>query len=735
MNFMNGIEDKEVFRFYYTEGGEAMSVFNEQNNTFAKFTNDVELIITNVSDNANKGDINVLQKLILNFKNKTEDFYSENRKLNIGVIGQVKAGKSSFLNTVLFNGQEILPKASTPKTATLTKMEYSNENSIQIEYYSIEEWEVLEDNARIDLDEEIYTSAREIVGMAKRFGVEPQKYLEIGMENIKFDTYDDLVAHLNDYVGEDGKFTPIVKAVTLFLNKEEFKEISIVDTPGLNDPIASRTIRTKEFMEVCDVVFFLSQSGSFLDKSDWVLLSSQLPQKGVKKLVLIASKYDSGIRDVLRVQEEDDIFGEDENTADNIPKACKIIKSKLRKRAKAKVEEFVKDLEVRESSSELIEVTKQCAEPILVSSLAYNMANKSEDEFTSEEKNIYNALNQFSNDMESDLKLLGNIDAVRQIFDSVISEKQEILEQKSKSFIPNATEELKQLLTNFREKAKKRLSILSSNDREALLAQKRSMEIQIGNIKADIASVFGELNVKLELERAKGVRELRESSKDYIGIKDKSGIVTRESYYTTGHFFWKKIHPYKYEEHYSYCIAADAIENLRKYSIDAVNQVEEVFSDALQLKEIKRKLLNVVISNFDIGSEKYDSSLFRIMVEETVSLIEFPVFKLGISDTMNVITAKFTGELTSASEKTELATALSNSVSRIYEELSEKLSVTVKSFKESMDTISGKIENSLLENINKEFEGLLKQYKNKEVEIESYRSYIYVLETEISKLS
>ncbi len=105
-----------------------------------------------------------------------------------------------------------------------------------------------------------------------------------------------------------------------FSAQKEFEGLSIVDTPGLNDPIASRTIRTKEFMEVCDVVFFLSQSGSFLDKSDWILLSSQLPQNGVKRLVLIASKYDSGVRDVLRMPtEEDDIFGEDENTADNIP--------------------------------------------------------------------------------------------------------------------------------------------------------------------------------------------------------------------------------------------------------------------------------------------------------------------------------------------------------------------------------------------------------------------------------
>lgn len=711
-----------------------MNIFSSDNKEFEAFVGQVEDIVAGVMGHAKEDDISGLNKLIDNFKIKTEDFYRENRKLNIGVVGQVKAGKSSFLNTLLFEGKEILPKASTPKTATLTKMEYSEENIIQIEYYSPDEWEVLEDNAVVDLDDEIYTSAREIVDMVKRNGVNPHQYLEKGFDRIEFESYEELISSLNDYVGEDGKFTPIAKAVTLFLNKEEFRGLSIVDTPGLNDPIASRTIRTKEFMEVCDVVFFLSQSGSFLDKSDWILLSSQLPQKGVKKLVLVASKYDSGIRDILRAQDDDDVFGEDENTADNIPKACKIIKKKLKKRAKSKVEEFVKDLEMRGSSPELIEVIRQCADPIMVSSLAYNMTGKSQSEYSSEENNIYSALKQFSDNMDEDLKLLGNFDEVKNLFGEVVSEKEAILAAKAKSFIPNATEELKNLLSSYLEKTKKRIQVLESNDREQLLEQKKIIETQMGSIKADIASVFGELNAKLESEKLNGIRELRDASKDYLNIKERTGSVTRTGSYTTGHFFWKKTHVYTYEEHYSYCIAADAIENLRKYGLDASNQVEEVFSEAIQIKEIKRRLLNVVVNNFDMGSEKYDSSLFRIMVEETVSAIEFPIFDIDISDAMNNIAGKFNGELTSASQKTELSTALSKAISKIYEELCKKLDDAVKKFKGEMSEIGQKVEDSLLTNITKEFEDLLNQCDHKDKEISGYKDYVTILETEISKL-
>lgn len=721
-----------------------MAIFTNDNQEFQQFIGSVDTIITDISAHAKEEDINGLKKLIANFKLKTEDFYRENRKLNIGVVGQVKAGKSSFLNTLLFGGQEILPKASTPKTATLTKMEYSEENIIQIEYYSTEEWDVLADNALVDLDDEIYTSAREIVEMVRRNGIDPHPYLEKGFDRIEFASYEDLLFSLNDYVGEDGKFTPIVKAVTLYLNKEEFKGLSIVDTPGLNDPIASRTIRTKEFMEVCDVVFFLSQSGSFLDKSDWILLSSQLPQKGVKKLVLIASKYDSGIRDILRLPEAGNRFApkKTKNTADNIPEACKIIKEKLRKRAKEKVEEFVDDLEKRGSSPELIEVIKQCAKPLMVSSLAYNMSGKSESEYSPEERNIYSALKVFSSDMDSDLKLLGNFDEVKKLFDEVVVEKEQILEQKAKSFIPNAKEELKGMLLTYKEKAEKRVQVLEKNDREQLWEQKKIVENQMGGIRADIATVFGELNAKLESEKVQGVHELREAGEYYISIKDRAGSRTvYESHWVSDSKWWNPFSwgtghsvSSSHTEHYSYCLASDAIENMRKYTIEATNQVEEVFTDALQLKEIKRKLLNVVVNNFDMGSEKYDSSLFRIMVEETVSTIEFPIFDMDISGAMNSIAGKFNGELTSADQKIELSTALSNAISQIYNELCSKLVSAVKVFKEKLGNIGNQVQENLLKNITEEFETLLAQCENKENEIAGYKEYAAILEKELGAL-
>jgi len=712
-----------------------MVTMNADDKQLQIFIEDLDKVIESVSGYSVEkidGKISALKK---SFQNKIKDFFNENRKLNIGVIGQVKAGKSSFLNTLLFDGKEILPKASTPKTATLTKMEYSENNIIEIKYYDQEDWNEIEERASLDCDEEIFTSARELVDLARKSGINTSECLAKGTEKLEFATYDELILCLNDYVGENGKYTPIVESVTLYLNKEEFKGLSIVDTPGLNDPIVSRTIRTKEFMEVCDVVFFLSQSGSFLDKSDWTLLSSQLPQKGVKKLVLIASKYDSGIRDVLKKPTTDNPFRKSsDNSVDNIPDACKLISKKLKERAKLKVEEFIDDLKKYGSEPELIEVIKQCTEPVLVSAMVYNMSNKPESEYNSEELNVFNALKKYSSNIVEDMRLLGNIDEVREIFNGVVEEKEELLFEKSKTFIPNALAELRMILTASKEKAEKKVVVLKNSDKESLDNQRKIIEKQISNIKADIGSLFADLQTTVESEKGKAVHEISSISKDYTSVREHSGTHTRVGSYTTGHLWWKKRQTYTYEEHYSYFIAADAVDNLRKYSLEATEHIAEVFTESIQLRDLKRRLLNIVVDNFDMGSEKYDSGFFKRIVDDTVTSIEIPIFKIDCGDIISKISSQFTGELTSSSDKNALVVALGNAIDKINGIVVDRLVEGVKNFKGDLQETSDEVQNKLLENINKEFDELLAQCECKEKEIAEYNRYIEALGNELAKL-
>ena len=47
-------------------------------------------------------------------QNAILEMEQDNRVLKIGIVGRVKAGKSSLLNALVFDGKNILPKAATP---------------------------------------------------------------------------------------------------------------------------------------------------------------------------------------------------------------------------------------------------------------------------------------------------------------------------------------------------------------------------------------------------------------------------------------------------------------------------------------------------------------------------------------------------------------------------------------------------------------------------------------------
>ena len=80
-----------------------------------------------------------------------------------------------------------------------------------------------------------------------------------------------------------------------------------------------------------------------------------------------------------------------------------------------------------------------------------------------------------------------------------------------------------------------------------------------------------------------------------------------------------------------------------------------------------------------------------------------------------------------------MSVALSNAISRIYDELRQKLTSAVSDFKTKMNAVSHDAEQQLLKNIMDEFETLLEQFDHKEKEIEGYKNYIAALEKELSE--
>lgn len=211
--------------------------------------------------------------------------------LTIGVIGQMKCGKSTFLNSFVFE-DDVLPAATTPMTAALSVITYGKEKSITAEFYSKDEWEEQKVQASRSLDsvvgntleESKIKAAKELVDRASKLGTTLESYLG----KTQNDTFDNLI----EYVGADGKYVSITKSVTIYYPKEYLKGVEIVDTPGFNDPIVSREERTKAFLKKADVVLLMLYAGRPFDATDRDILFKNVGQCGTGRVLIGINKYD-----------------------------------------------------------------------------------------------------------------------------------------------------------------------------------------------------------------------------------------------------------------------------------------------------------------------------------------------------------------------------------------------------------------------------------------------------------
>ncbi len=410
-------------------------------------------------------------------------------------------GKSSFLNSLLFEGENVLPRASTPMTAGLTVLEYGEKNVFSVEYYTAKEWEKFEDKAKeyddfvnnvksmnpaltdeeaakmANIPDEL-SAAKELISRCTR--VAKGKVGKASEEN-DFTDIKDLQDILENFVGADGQFTSVVKSLTIHLNDERLKGMRIVDTPGVNDPVVSREHRTREFLRECHGVFFLSFASRFFDSTDVNFLTNRIGSQGIGTVVLIASKFDSVLQDSGSKFEDD------------LENAISDCQRQLRA-------QFRRNLSGSDYKGEEPRFT-------MSSGIGYSIANKKPSDWDSMESHVVKQMKIFypsffasDSDIKATFNELSQIDDIRKDYldGEFVKNRDKIILSKVNSYFGNATSEIKAILSDGKANLNERNNALSKKDISQIKSVRNATLKVVKKIVDDIESLTNKTDAMAE---------------------------------------------------------------------------------------------------------------------------------------------------------------------------------------------------------------------------------------------
>ena len=713
--------------------------------------------------------LEILDKSILgdienDFNNYLENYKrleSEDKILTIGIVGQVKAGKSSFLNSLFFESEDVLPKAATPMTAALTKIRYSENISAKVHFFTLNDFEIVENGAR-ECKRAIENERKKINEELKKKGKPESKLMDaqlLGMvelsdsnkafyeifENFKknegelksklensansenndnFEVLDNVESiealknRLEDYVGVNGKYMPIVKYIEIFLNIEAIKDFDIVDTPGLNDPVISRGQLTRDFLGKCDVIFLLSPTSQFFDSQDISLFSEQLPQEGIKEVKVIGSKFDNGL------------IGESQKYNGDIKSAQAGVETVLNEQFKARI-----------NNSKRKDIFEKAFPPRYISSSCYDIYKHYGKLSKNEERiknNIVRAFPHFIDDSESYKKLSGIEIFNSTIIPEIVSKKENIFKERANNIYSGFIERFNQLIEELDKSVKDKQEKLSNGDIKTLEDKVKSSLNNLEKLKNNINDCYDEKTHEIKVKFKDLLTEIRdiidmnsdvkkrEKTENYTVMVEKEGIGGGIGRFFGGIFGtdWG----YRQEtrtRNVSYASTQDAIEQINKIMKESQKMINTACKDIFDINSFCEEIAVKLLEVFDLSNLDFDANSIILPLKKVLRSLSISSVRLDKDYTNIIIETVSDKEETSVEimQKAMRKTAL-DIIKDIEKALDSQSAEIVSKLDEQADNLISDISSS----IEKDAEELKNQLKDKKKYEEMYKEAVSGIE-------
>ncbi|WP_230078562.1 hypothetical protein [Helicobacter pylori] len=344
---------------------------------------------------------------------------------------------------------------------------------------------------------------------------------------IRANSLQELNQKLLQFVGADGKYMPYTKAVRISLNNPNLKDLEVIDTPGVNDPIASREERTKALLKDCDVVFIISLSGQFLTDSDMSLFDRVSNKEGLQEIYFVASQADSAVGSMSEVEKSN------QHLPTAFENAQKSLSSVLNNIMGALIENYPNQREVFEKAIK--------NGVILASGVCFSMHkdfnNQASWERNQKTEEYHNALRNlkdsypdaFSSDDKSkeSLLFLSNMGVIEERLKKAAQEKEKIMSQKLQNYAESQANNLHSFIAQLLQDLEEEKKRVKNADISTIKEQIRVYEKLSGNIEMKFREAYEEfilhfinkIRVGLEETLKKAIQTAKVGAEEEEGVE------------------------------------------------------------------------------------------------------------------------------------------------------------------------------------------------------------------------